>query len=393
MDGIAVRKAVEGGIPSEAELVQRAREMVPMLRARSAQATAERRVPKETIDAYREAGFFRMLQPKRFGGYEADYGTFCKVLEELAQGCGSSAWVCAKLAEHPWFISCFSEQAQLDVWGENPHALASASFAPRPMKTVPGGYRSTATYSFSSGCDHADWVYFGALTDKGVVFMLVPMTDLEVVDDWHVFGLQGTGSKSLKLNDVFIPEHRVVRAMDMAMGTAPGAAVHPDNYLSRAPIAVLAPYGTPSVAVGLAQRAVDVFVDAALKEMMPGGGTVAEQPVLQMEAGEAQGEIDMVRTTKHERVATAVAAIRAREVLTPRFAADTRRNGHLFAHRMVDVVVKICAVSNPRWVKDEDPRQLILRDVIAASAHRAAMWDGAMSAGRVMFGMQPIGMA
>src|SRR6187397_1640253 len=111
-------------------LIERARSLVPVLRQRSAQATAERKLPQETIDDFRRLGLTRCLQPRMFGGYGSDYRVFSRMLRTLAQGCGSSAWVAAVHGEHNWVIGNYPEEAQREVWGSNPHAVASASVAP-----------------------------------------------------------------------------------------------------------------------------------------------------------------------------------------------------------------------------------------------------------------------
>src|SRR3954454_24041554 len=123
-------------------LIERARSLIPLLRQRSRQTTAERRLPRETIDDFRRLGLTPCLQPTMFGGFGADYRVFSKMLRTLAQGCGSSAWVAAVHGEHNWVVGNFSEQAQRDVWGENSHAVASASFAPSgSAEPVAGGHR------------------------------------------------------------------------------------------------------------------------------------------------------------------------------------------------------------------------------------------------------------
>src|SRR3954465_13524209 len=140
-------------------LIERARSLVPALRQRSKQATADRRLPKETIDDFQRLGLTRCLQPAMFGGFASDYRVFSKMLRVLAQGCGSSAWVAAVHGEHNWVVGNFSEQAQRDVWGKNPHAVASASFAPSgSAEPVAGGHRLSGRWGFASGCDHGTGV-------------------------------------------------------------------------------------------------------------------------------------------------------------------------------------------------------------------------------------------
>ena len=108
-------------------LIERARSLIPVLRQRSAQATAERKLPQETIDDFRRLGLTRCLQPAMFGGFGSDYRVFSKMLRVLAHGCGSSAWVAAVHTEHSWVVGQFPEAAQHAVWDENPDAVASAS--------------------------------------------------------------------------------------------------------------------------------------------------------------------------------------------------------------------------------------------------------------------------
>src|SRR6184192_535218 len=218
----------------ERALLERARALMPRLAGRAPAATAARQLPPETIAEYHEAGILRILQPRRFGGLEGRFSLFSRIVEELTFGCASSAWVYAVLAEHQWIIAQYPEQAQIDVWGDDPLAVASSSLAPRaPARRVPGGWRLSGRYTFSSGCDFAQWAILGAFLGEAgdpryIAYLLVPLAEVEVVDDWQVLGLAGTGSKSLMLHDVFIPEHRCVMVSDLFKGTPPGALVHPD---------------------------------------------------------------------------------------------------------------------------------------------------------------------
>jgi alkylation response protein AidB-like acyl-CoA dehydrogenase len=220
--------------PDEERVVlERARSLLPLLKARAPAAAAARQLPAETVAEYRAAGILRILQPRRFGGMQGRFSLFSRIVEELTYACASSAWVYAVLAEHQWIIAQYPEQAQLDVWGEDPEAVASSSLAPREAaRRVPGGWRLSGRYPFSSGCDHAQWAIIGAFLGekgdpRGVAYLLVPLAGVEIVDDWQVLGLLGTGSKSLVLDDVFVPAHRHVMVSDLFAGTPPGALVTP----------------------------------------------------------------------------------------------------------------------------------------------------------------------
>src|SRR5271169_3787399 len=209
----------------ERAMLERARALTPLLAERAQAATAARQLPAETIAEYHAAGILRILQPKRFGGLQGRFSLFSRIVEELTYGCASSAWVYAVLAEHQWIIAQYPEEAQIDVWGEDPEAVASSSLAPREAaRRVSDGWRLSGRYPFSSGCDYAQWAIIGTfLGEKGdprhIAYLLVPLAEVEIADDWQVLGLLGTGSKSLIFQDVFVPEHRCVMVSDLFAGS------------------------------------------------------------------------------------------------------------------------------------------------------------------------------
>src|SRR6202049_4963159 len=193
----------------ERAMLERARALIPPL-AEAAPAAGQ--LSAETIAEYHAAGILRILQPRRFGGMQGRFSLFSRIVEELTFGCASSAWVYAVLAEHQWIIAQYPEQAQIDVWGDDPLAVASSSLAPRaPARRVPGGGRLSGRYTFSSGCDFAQWAILGAFLGEAgdprtIAYLLAPLSEVEIVDDWQVLGLAGTGSKSPALHELVLPE-------------------------------------------------------------------------------------------------------------------------------------------------------------------------------------------
>src|SRR6201997_401312 len=172
-------------------MLYRARAIVPRLAERAPAAAAARRLPPETIAEDHAAGILRILQPKRFGGMQGRFSVFSRIVEELTYACASSAWVYAVLAEHQWIIAQYPEEAQIDVWGDDPEAVASSSLAPRAAaKRVGGGWRLSGRFPFSSGCDYAQWAILGAfLGERGdprhIAYLLAPLAEVEIVDDWQ----------------------------------------------------------------------------------------------------------------------------------------------------------------------------------------------------------------
>src|SRR5580658_1315913 len=187
--GSVSRSGDDSGLPAEERAVlERARRLMPLLAERAPEAAAARRVPVATIAEYRDAGILRILQPRRFGGMQGRFSLFSRIVEELTYGCASSAWVYAVLAEHQWIVAQYPEQAQIDVWGDDPLAVASSSLAPRAAaKRVPGGWRLSGRYTLSSGCDHAQWAILGAFLGevgdpRTIAYLLAPLAECEIAD-------------------------------------------------------------------------------------------------------------------------------------------------------------------------------------------------------------------
>jgi len=231
MATVAALKTQAGDIPTHEELVDRARAMIPTLKERAKQCTADRNVPKETIAEMQEAGFFKVLQPKRHGGYEMHPNVFFDVQKQLAEGCMSTGWVYGVLGCHPYEMALFDDKAQQEVWGEDPSMLVSSTYQPvGKVEHADGGFYLSGHWGFSSGSVHCGWVLLGALIfpegGEGPPEMrtfLLPREDYQIGEDaWHVFGLQGTGSHDIIVDRAFVPDYRTHKAEDGFMCKNPG---------------------------------------------------------------------------------------------------------------------------------------------------------------------------
>ena len=373
------RSGDDSALPEfERELLQRARALVPRLAARAPAAAAARKLAPETIVDYHTAGIVNILQPKRFGGLQGRFSLFSRITEELTWGCASSAWVYAVLAEHQWIISQYPEKAQVEVWGDNPLAVASSSLAPRAAaKKVAGGWRVSGKFPFSSGCDHAQWAILGVFLGEqgdphGIAYLLVPMSEIEIVDDWQVLGLAGTGSKSLVLHDVFVPEHRHVMVADLFNGTPPGAAVHPDYPVVRAPRGFLVSYSLPPVAIALANKALELVCNDLSTRISRGVNRMSNSEVVQATIGEAAAAIDSATLALHHGRDHSTAEVSSGRRITGPEALKARRDMVYAQHQVGWAMERLCELSGARWVYDTDPLQEMRRDVMTILTHHAA---------------------
>jgi alkylation response protein AidB-like acyl-CoA dehydrogenase len=369
----------------ERAMLERARALIPRLAERAPAAAAARQMPAETMAEYRAAGILRILQPKRFGGMQGRFSLFSRIVEELTYGCASSAWVYAVLAEHQWIIAQYPEAAQIDMWGEDAQAVAASSLAPRAAaRRVAGGWRLSGHYTFSSGCDHAQWAIIGAfLGEMGdprtIAYLLVRLAEIEIVDDWQVLGLLGSGSKSLELDDVFVPEHRVVMVSDLFAGTPPGALVHPDYPVLRAPRGFLVSYSLPPVPIALGQRALDVACQSLSGRVSRGVRRLAESEFVQVTLGEAAAAIDAASLALHTGREASTAAVSSGRHITEAEALRARRDMTYAQQQVGWALERLCELSGARWVYDSDPLQEIRRDVMTILTHTAASRQAAMA--------------
>jgi 3-hydroxy-9,10-secoandrosta-1,3,5(10)-triene-9,17-dione monooxygenase len=380
------------------DLIGRAATLVPVLRDRAAQSDAARAIPDETVAAYRRLDLYRALQPRRFGGLQMGFDVFSGIGEALAEGCGASAWVYTVLGEHQWIIACMPEQAQIDVWGDNPAALASSSLAPRETaKRVDGGWRLSGRFGFSSGCLHAQWAIIGARAEdaagnRPTRYMLVPMSEIAIEDDWHVLGLRGTASQTLVIDDAFVPAHRSVLLRDLMDGTTPGARVHPDYPLLRAPRGYLVPFSLPVVAFSLARRALEIVPAMLTARLSRGVRDLAGSEVVQMALGEASAMIDAATLVMRTRRAESVARVEAGAAIAPEEIMRNRRDiawATAQVHAGLRLLAETCGA---RVVYDKDPLQTILRDVQTIATHSVVHRHlGFPPYGRHLLGLPPGG--
>src|SRR5438552_7036610 len=195
------------------ERLARAEALLPALRERAPRAEQLRRLPDETIADLHASGLFRMLQPARVGGSELPYRALFELTAVIGRGCGSTAWVLANLAAHHWLLGMWHPEAQDEIWGESPDSLIASAliFARGRARKVPGGYRLSGRWPFSSGIDPATWNMFGAVVSDEETgqseprLFLVPARDYTIIDTWHVIGLAVTGSNALEVPDLSVP--------------------------------------------------------------------------------------------------------------------------------------------------------------------------------------------
>ncbi len=362
-----------------ASFVRRAQDLAPALADRVPEADALRRLPDATIADFQQAGFLRMLQPARWGGAEADPGTFFDVQATVAAACPSSAWVLGVVGVHAWQLALFPEQAQKDVWGEDASTLISSSYAPTgKIARAEGGFRVSGRWSFSSGCDHCRWVFLGGMVPPEAEgkppemrTFLLPRRDYRIDDTWHVAGLKATGSKDIVVEDAFVPEHRTHRLMDGFKRKSPGNAVNPSP-LYRLPFGQIFVRSVSTTAIGILQGALDAYRAVAAKRIAAGDGSkVAEEAAAQLVCAAAASTLEEVRLVLHRNVDELMARARADEDMPLERRVRFRFDSANAVVRCVAAVDDLFAQSGGRAIFLNSPMLRYFLDAHAARAHYA----------------------
>ena len=255
-----------------AEYHQRIAALAPALRERAGEAEKFRRLSQQTIDELDAAGLIRVFQPAGYGGPELSMAEVLPMLVQTARACPSTSWVMAVLQIHIWINGLFPQQAQAEVFKDDERALVCGVLQPRAMaKRVAGGYELAETiWPYSSGCDFAQWAHVGGLLHKDggppeVTVFLLPEAEYDIIDDWHVTGLRGTGSKSLAIAGAFVPEHRAISFADAIAGEL-GKGLSPLFQSSILPMLCLNITGP---ALGAAYTATEVFINHIENRNLP----------------------------------------------------------------------------------------------------------------------------
>jgi 3-hydroxy-9,10-secoandrosta-1,3,5(10)-triene-9,17-dione monooxygenase len=361
------------------ELVARARAMIPVLKERSLQATNECCVPAQTIHEMQQAGFFRVLQPKRHGGFELDPQVFVDIQMTLAEGCMSTAWVYGILGVHPFQLALFDARAQRDVWDSNDATLVCSSYQPvGAVETVEGGFRLSGRWGFSSGCDHCEWVLLGAIIPPAVPgaapemrTFLLPRSDYRIVHDWNVFGLQATGSHGIVVDKAFVPEYRTHRAVDGFLCNNPGQTVN-TSPLYRLPWAQVFVRAVSSAAIGALQGSLDAFRNIAAKRVSTNTGKATKlDPAVLNAAARTQSAVYEMKTVMTRNFDDMMTRIRAGEEIPLQDRVRYRFESAQVVRRCADLCDDLLPLLGGRAIYMDSPVVRYWLDINAARAHVA----------------------
>ena len=376
-----------GGEWTDAEraMIDRAAALAPVLRERAAEAERLRRIPDETEEDFRSAGFYRIYQPARFGGFEMRYGLHTMLAAQAARGCGSSGWILSVTACHSWILGMFEEQAQVDIWETDPEARIASSFLAVDAKAVPvdGGVKLNGKWRFSSNVVHCGAIMLQIMVPQKPAegmpplkqyFALLTRGQYEIEDNWNVVGLAATGSNDVVVKDAFVPQYRLLDIMTTRDAQSPGSLVntHP---LYNMPLFAPFAHSLVGAALGSALGALEIVVSDLADKRSVANVKLAEQPAVQMRIGEATAQINaafaLIAADRGE--INRMAA--AKELPDYETRARWRLNTGFATKLCVQALEHLLPVTGGRGLELSSPVQRAWRDVHAVAQHIALTWD------------------
>src|SRR5262245_49956877 len=387
-------RTVETGMPEPAEIIARAQALVPTLAARSLEGRRARRIADETIADMQRSGLFRVLQPKRWGGYEMDLNTFYDVQLALAEGDMSAAWIYGVSGVHPWFMALLDDRAAQEVWGRDTSTLICSSLMPAGRATATdGGFRLGGQWKYASCCEHCDWALLGAMvaTDggppEGRIF-LMPRTDYRRVDTWRLSGLQGTGSWDVIVDDAFAPAYRSQSMLDNFQLKGPGQALNTSS-LYRLPFGQIFVRGISTAALGALQGLLNALVDYSKTRVTRAGGRSAENPFVQLLCAETAAAVDEMKTILHRNFRNLHAFAERGENPPLEERLRYKFQSTAVTERCTLLAARIFKATGAAGLLEDLPFGGVLDDLMAARQHISNQFEYVGSSwGGVMFGLE-----
>jgi len=380
---------------SEADtLLESAAELGKQFYDRSDEIEKARKLPPDISEQMAKAGFYRMGAPIAVGGLETPPAIGCHVFEILARGDASCAWIAFIGMTSNTALSAIPEATAKQVYS-NPDTLITGVFAPTGRaEKVDGGFLVSGRWQWGSGSQNATWVLGGCmLSENGEPMLdgrgaprthmvLMPKSELEFLDTWHVSGLCGTGSLDYQVQDLFVPEERVVGYL-----REDRVSVSP---LYAFPNFTLLALGIGAVCMGIARAAIDELVQlAASKQRVGARKTVAEQQVSQITLAQAEADLRSARLFYYDALQEAwECAISEKKV-----SVDHRRNLRLAT---TNAVIKSVGVVNEMYnlgggssVYHSSRLQRYFRDINVAKSHIMVSQSTLETVGALFFGLEP----
>ena len=368
----------------------------PLIRHGAAQAEAQRYVPESVVDALRSHGLFRIWIPETFGGWEVDPVTAFRVFEDVSAIDSAAGWLVQMSAGVSGLGAFFGNQAVEELYADPDNVFADTFAAPARATPVEGGYGVSGQIPWSSNCKVADWFFCTAMVMEGeepkmagghpvTKVLALPTSEIEIVDNWNVMGMRGTGSHDVKMTDVFVPEHR---AADMVPLEKPANDAWPEAFGNMTVWHIIASVAVPSLGIGRA--ALESFVELA-KTRIPANeeSTVDTQALHHYRLGEAKATLAAARALMHSSMTEVWESASVGRLITDEQKGQLQLAGSFGARAACDAIELIAPSAGGSAIREDSKLNRHLRDLRTITAHAYIKTDRYRDVGALMVGQPP----
>ncbi|MER7795513.1 acyl-CoA dehydrogenase family protein [Streptomyces sp. NPDC097640] len=362
-------------------------QVLAVVAQRRAEFEEKRHVPPDVIAEFKRAGIYRAGVPKRFGGDALPPAEFLALIERISEVDGSAGWV-ASFGSSGIYLAALPEETQARLYADGPDvAFAGGLFPVQPAERAEGGYRVSGRWKFASGCKGADLLGVGIKPGTGrdgrggrpLTAVLRP-EQVEIVENWDVIGMRGTGSHDLVVDGAVVPEE-----WTFVRGGEPTV----DEPLYRYPTVPYAAQVLAVVGLGVARSALDRTIAAGGRAGYTGAPKPAERATYRIAVGRAEAELRSARAFFYEATEEAWATVVAGDPATPGQASALRLASAHLARTSFEAVRAAYQLAGISAITDGSPLERALRDASVVPQHaflQEGVYDGA---GAVLMGVQP----
>lgn len=365
----------------------------PMLRETAPHAEAECMLPRQTVDAIREAGLFRLWIPEKLGGWDVDPVTACRIFEDIARIDSAASWSVQMSNGVAALGRFFSDQAVEEIYAGGSKIMADAFAPPGAAVPVEGGYRLTGQFPFGSGCRFADWfMALGLIMDDGqprmaeghpvIRIFAFPMADAAIVDNWDTLGMRGTGSDDVKVDDLFVPEYlsTPLAPIEEAANAAWSPAM---NNLSVWHIVV----SIATTPLGVAAAALEEFVAVAkAKTAAYQTETVGRHALTHFRVGQARATLNAARAGLYDALAKAWEDAQTGTFVTTECKCDLQLAASFATRSACDAIETLAASAGANAFRHSSKLTRHLRDLRTVTQHAYISTDRYEDVGAITLG-------
>ena len=383
----------------EADVKAVAQSLIPEFAARAFETETARQVPAQNIRRLDETGLLGLMRARKWGGSELSMRAHVDAVATIAQGCAATAWVLGVYHAHDFLIGHMSEAAQAEIYGTGEIQAIAAVIGPRgrAVRGADGDYRLSGFWPFASGNVHSHWLLLGAdvvdeagePVDSGD--FAVPVADVMRLDDWHVMGLQGTGSSSVKCEGLRVPAHRFVSLPDVLENKTAAFADPATPAVHKCQAGPALGMFVATSALGAARRALDEFIkNLPGKKVMYTSHIAHEWSAAQIALGEAAAMIHQAELVFYRCADDVDDYARRGEKMPLSLRGRIRMDVTVVPRLCRDAVQKLLTIGGASGLSLKSAMQLNFRNLQATSMHGFLLQEaGAEIYGRVLLGVDP----